>query len=324
MKKLTILLSLTFFSLTGLKAQISPSELLAGSAADINYLANGYLSPFGNALSESLNNGWYQTAKTHNLGRFDLMITPTVVFIPDADKVFTINNSQLDELQLSSGTSAESPTAFGAESGAAQLEYKQFPGTDFNLPTGIDLIALPVPMAKLSVGLIKNTELSIRYLPEISVPNVEDGKTSMFGIGVKHDILQWIPKGKLLPFSASAFFGYTRVDYSQSVGTDQELALSSSGVTFRALVSKKILFITPYAGFGLNTGNTDITLTGAFSGPRGESFVDPISITTENSGSFVGNVGVRLKFLLIAAVFVDYTFGDYNAVTSGLGVSVDF
>lgn len=327
MKKVILTcLIISILPLSTIKAQIKPGDIIAGSQADINYLANGYLQPFGNALSSSLNNGWYQTAKTHNLGRFDIMVTPTIVFIPDADKFFTINNSELDQLQLVSGASAESPTAFGDKSSGPSLEYRSTPPgvPGFQLPQGIDLSAIFMPMAKISVGLIKNTEISLRYFPTISVPGVDDGELSVSGFGIKHDILQWIPGGKLLPFSVSGFFGYTKVDYSQTIGTNQTFELSTTGYTVRALISKKLLFITPYAGIGYNSGSTEINLKGDFQDPLGVVRTNPINIEADGASGLVGNIGVQFKFLFLVAASIDYTFGDYQALTIGAGVSLDF
>ena len=322
MKKTGLFSLLLFFSISISKAQtVDPASIVAGAQADINFLANGYLSPLGNSIATGLNNGWYQTAKPHKLGRFDIMLTPTLVFIPDADLTYTINNSDLSQLELVNGTSAQAPTALG-DATPPKLQYK---GTNnsFDLPQGINLSAMVVPLAKVSVGLIKKTELSIRYVPTISVPNVTDGELSIFGFGVKHDILQWIPGAKALPLSVSGFLGYTKVDYSQGLGTDQKLDISSSGFTMRALVSKKLLFFTPYAGLGFNSGGTDIALTGSFTDPENNVRVNPLNIST-NSGGFVGNVGFRLKLLMVLALSADYTFGEYNALTFGAGLSFDF
>lgn len=327
MRKITMALMAALLC-TGFNSsgQIKPDQLLAGSQQDINYLANGYLQPLGTALAEGLNNGWYSTAKTHNLGRFDLIATVSIVQIPEVDRTFLVENSELDQLQLVSGTSEESQTAFGNAGTGPALEYKIAPGTTINLPGGTGFSYVPVPMAKISVGLIKNTEVTFRYLPEMSIPKLDEAKISMQGFGVKHDILQWIPGGKLMPFSVSGFFGYTNVDYSQSLGDDKELLLNSTGFTVRALVSKRILFLTPYIGLGVNGGGTNIQLNGTFANPLpgGQDFVDPIDIESDNAGGFVGNVGLRFKFLFVGAVVVDYTFGAYNALTAGLGFSVDF
>lgn len=327
MRKITLaLITAIIFSGFSSSGQISPDQFIAGSQQDINYLANGYLRPLGTALAEGLNNGWYSTAKTHKLGRFDLITTISIVQIPEVDRTFLVQNSELDQLQLVTGTSAESQTAFGNKGNGPALEYKGLAGLgDFNLPGGTGFSYIPVPMAKISIGLIKNTEVTFRYLPEITIPRFEDTKISMQGFGVKHDILQWIPGGKVLPFSVSGFFGYTNVDFTQNLGSDKQLLVNSTGFTIRALISKKVLFLTPYLGLGVNGGGTNIQLKGTFEDPLGgPGYVDPLNIDAEDAGGFVGNIGLRFKFLLVGAVVVDYTFGAYNALTTGLGFSIDF
>ena len=160
----------------------------------------------------------------------------------------------------------------------------------------------------------------------------------MFGFGIKHDILQWIPGDKVIPFDASVFFGYTSVNVNMDLddgsgNDDQEAVIKSKGYTFRALVSKKLLFFTPYVGLGYNSAQTDINVNGTYSyetqtapglPPVTTSIKDPVALTADDASGFVGNVGFRLKFLWVMAFSADYTFGAYSSATAGLGFSVDF
>mgnify|MGYP001259963573 FL=1 len=132
----SLLLSLYSYDSKAQYDDFDPGKIIAGAQADINYLAGGYLKPFGNALGIGLNNGWYQTAKPHKLGRFDLMITPSFVFVPSSDRNFTINNADLTQLELVNGTSAEAPTVFGTNSAGPTLRFKDDQTTTFNTPNG--------------------------------------------------------------------------------------------------------------------------------------------------------------------------------------------
>jgi len=334
MKKTTVLSLFVFFlaSITLNGQLLSPSSFVAGSQQDVNYLANGYLSPFARSLAVGINNGWYQTAKPHKLGRFDIMATVSVISIPDEDQTFTISNSQLSALTLADPniSQAQSPTAFGSSDDGPALKADGDPTTvsQFNAPGGFGFSFMAVPMLSASVGLIKNTNLHFRYLPTMSVPRVDDGEIGMFGFGLTHDILQWVPGGDKIPLDVSLFFGYTSLSYEQALNSDdQKLELSTSGYTFRALVSKKLLFLTLYGGAGFNSGRTNIRMLGTYTYNNGLADVtynDPVDIDVDDAGGFVGNVGLRLKFLWAIALTADYTFGTYNAFTSGLGVSLDF
>ena len=334
MKKLLPIFVLSLITVSA-NAQFSfdPEVFLNQSKEDAQYLAGNYLKPLGNSFTVGMNNGWYQTAKTKKMFRPDLMFTPTLIFVPKIDQSFTIENSQLDNLELVNGTSAETPTVFGSDSPGPELrvEGDQTGTTNFNAPRGIGYALWAVPMATLNIGTVKNTDLAIRYLPEMGFP-ASDGKVSMFGLGVKHDLLQWLPGDKIIPFSLSAFVGYTKLNFDycfDSNDPDKRLVMETNAYTARLLISKKILFLTPYAGVGFNGGKTTIDVQGEYgfdpdgSGPIAAQTVSFDPIEAEGGSGLVGNVGVRLKFLFVMAFSVDYTFGAYNSLTTGLGVSID-
>lgn len=335
MKKLISIVCLFTITLTA-KAQFSfnPEVFLNQTQEDAQYLAGNYLKPLGNTFTVGLNNGWYQTAKTKKKFRPDLMFTPSIIFVPQVDQSFTINNSELNQLELSNMNMAETPTVFGDDSPGPELKVKGTTSgsTGFNAPSGIGYAIWAVPMATFNIGTFKNTDLAIRYLPEMGFP-ASDGKVSMFGVGVKHDLLQWLPGEKIVPFDLSAFVGFTNFDFDYAFNSDapdQRIVMSSNAYTGRLLVSKKILFITPYAGLGFNAGKTTIDVQGDYSfdpdgdsGPAPAQSVNFDAIEADGGNGFVGNVGVRLKFLFVMAFSVDYTFGAYNSVTAGLGASID-
>jgi hypothetical protein len=337
MKKILLGLILFFsvqFSFGQGLGGFNPAPLIAGSEADAQYLAQGYLKPLGNALAVGLNNGWYSTAKTHKLGRFDLMMTTSLLFIPSGDQTFMINNSDLQSLELVNSATAESPTAFGEANQGPRLRIQNdvTNGSAFNAPQGSGFTIMPVLMAGINIGLVKNTDIGIRYLPSVKVPLGDvEGSIDMFGFSVKHDFLQWIPVADKLPIDASVFFGYTKLNYEQELSGDgQSMTLTSTGYTGRILVSKKLLFFTPFVGLGFNSASTDMNIKGNFTyndptAPGGTRDLDfDATVIADDASGFVGNVGFKLKFLFVMAFTADYTFGAYNSVNAGLGFSIDF
>ena len=88
-------------------------------------LIEAYLSPLGNSLGAALNNGWYNTAKPHHLGGFDVTITANLVLVPADAKTFNISESNGSTF---SGTGdGNTPTILGDKSGGTAT----FNGTDF-------------------------------------------------------------------------------------------------------------------------------------------------------------------------------------------------
>jgi hypothetical protein len=50
--------------------------------------------------------------------------------------------------------------------------------------------ALPVPMYQLGLGLPKGFELKVRFAPTVKM---DDFQFNLFGIGIMHDVKQYIP-----------------------------------------------------------------------------------------------------------------------------------
>ena len=118
-------------------------------------------------------------------------------------------------------------------------------------------------MYKTGIGLIKGTEINIRYLPKINVGKVD--QINLYGLGVKHDLLQWIPGGKILPISLSVQGGYTKFNSTIAIKNvigdrNNELAFDVEAITANIILSKKILMFTPYASIGYNSQNHHLKL----------------------------------------------------------------
>lgn len=344
------------------KAQDEVGQFLSAGAEDAEFLISGYAKPLANAFGAGLNNGWYNTARPHKLLRFDVTGGASLIFIPSEDQTFSIG--QLNHIQPASGTAVDAPTIFGSsDEGPELVVYQEDPFgnnqeiTRFNAPSGIGVPYMVVPFSQLSVGLVKKTEVSVRFFPSINVPAGDfDIKLGMFGFGIKHDVLQWFKGADKIPVDVSAFFGYTSFksefgialdpDYPSGSANnpnggpydDQRIEFNSSAWTFRVLVSKKLAFFTPYAGVGYNNATTNLNVLGNYpvtvydlepSSPTfGQEVVrdisDPVKISAKDASGFVANVGFRLKFLWVLALHADYTLGKYSAATVGLGLNVDF
>lgn len=292
MKKLiyTTTFLLTAFGLsTGhVHAQSDMSLFLKTGLSDGNKLLDAYSSPLLKSFGAGLNAGWFNTAKVHGLGGFDITISPNVTFAPKADQTFDFNSLGLsNQVRLAPGQGNTFQSVFGSDKKANVELVGRYPGAtqdsvlkSFSLPGGIGLNMFVVPTAQIAVGIGFGTEVAIRFLPQVGVA---DAKIGMFGFAVKHDFKRWIPGMKDLPFDLSAMFGYTSMDASvkatalqadaQSQTTynpnsgksySQQTEFSSSAYTFNVLLSKKIAFFTPYLGLGYQAATTTLKLKGEY------------------------------------------------------------
>ena len=55
-------------------------------------LIEAYVSPLAYGLGTALNNGWYNTAKPHHFGGFDVTLTANLLLVPTEAKTFNISD----------------------------------------------------------------------------------------------------------------------------------------------------------------------------------------------------------------------------------------
>lgn len=317
-------------------AQGDFEDILKGSLKDANYLAEGYMGPLMRGFGAGFNHGWYNTAQNHKTLGFDLTFTGTMMYFPADDDLYTVDNNQLNEIKLvsydgqtiSPTGSGKVPTVFGPEK-SPTYEFVA-DGSTFQGPEGTDLKdaikiadALPVPMYQLGLGLPKNFDLKIRFAPTVTMT---DFKFNLIGFGVMHDIKQYIPGIKVLPFDLALFAGYTMIKAEQkidaSVGQNQRAEIKFGSGTFQALISKKISVLTFYGGLGYDFSSSNLDMLGTYDldDDGTAEATDPVMLDFSTSG-FRATAGMRLK-LAIFTFHGDYTLGQYNALNVGFGFSV--
>ncbi len=295
-------------------------------ANDANAFLQAYLSPLGESLGAGLNNGWYNTAKPHKLGGFDVTLTINSVLVPEASQSFNPN-----DLENFSSTSDNVATVLG-KGDASTITYSGLPiPATFTMPEQkSSLGTLPVPMLGAGIGLIKKTEIDIRFIPtyKYNAGFIGEGSIGLWGIGLKHDILQWIPFiGDAIPISLSLQAGHTNLNTQfeiESNGLGQDVELDVKATTINLIASRKILMLTGYAGIGYNSSTTSFNGNTSFQlGAGGQTigFDVPLDMQFESQNEFRANVGIRFNITVIA-LQANYTFSKYPTATVGLGVSL--
>ena len=269
---------LLFTLLSGLIGISSFSQsILANDIAQGEKLIEAYFTPMAESFGAGLNNGWYNTAKPHSLGGFDLTFTLNTVLIPSSAKTFNIK-----------------------------------------VPGGLKTPAVPLPMLQAGIGLIKNTAIDIRYMPMLNVG--DNINVNLFGVGIKHDLLQWIPGiGDAIPMSLSLQAGYTSLNTELKI-LEQEVSLKTKATTINLVASKKLLMVTGYVGLGYNSATTTFAADADFD-LDGLHFDEKVEVAFESNNNLRTNIGLRLN-MTVVTIQADYTFAEYPTATLGLGVSL--
>ena len=326
MKKLNILLLAAVLLIFPVKSQIGIIEdllnvpigstetfLLNRTIDDATVLIEGYMNPLGTALGSGLNAGWYNTGKPHRFPGFDITFGGHIISLPSESKSFTTNiaNPVFSE---------EQPTINGGEG-------------DW-LISGGDWNTFYMPYVQGSVGLIHKTELLFRYMPPISYSNLD---ANYWGLGIKHDFKQYVPIIGKLPFDVSFLAAYSSLKsnyeyewitpdgFSGDLPDVRNLDFDVQAFNCNVILSKKLAFITAYAGAGYQHSTSNLTFNGdwVYSGASGPYMTDtPLNLSLGGVNGFKTNIGARLKFLLFT-VHADYTVAEYNIFTIGIGLNSD-
>ncbi len=368
-------------------AQSDISEIFKAGDADLNTVANGYLKPAGNSFSAGLGTNWYNTAEVHKPFGFDLTFGAGVVLAPTEDQTFRIDG--LTNLKPSVAGATVAPTFVGSGDGQKLdllLNQPQYlstgaPNPLWNNGTGKMLITsfttpgsiskfIPTASAQMTIGLPFINDVTVRFVPTVEYSGF---KISMWGVGIKHNFKQWIPVVKALPFDAAMMLSYSKFDLKYAFPTSSQIKpnmlvgssftytpttteYSTQGMNINAdalmaniIVSKKLLFFTPYVGFGVTKTNFTLKMEGNYpvlgnpimeektiGGTKymvpkvdaaGKPYVeikdmtDPINI---QSSEVMPNatVGFRLKLLFILTFHAQYTMQKYPTASAGFGIAI--
>jgi hypothetical protein len=362
MKKIRafILVQALLLSSLSLQAQLPSLDFIYGYTSDAKLLLENYLRPYANIMGANLNAGWYNTAKPHKFGGFDVTATFSIAYAPTS--ALTYDLSTLTGLNATvSGPTTMAPTAAGSMETLPELEYRALvnnPNTGLpenvtlvkvKHPNGAGLDFLPLPMAQATIGLFKGTDVTLRYVPEVRIGGY--GRIGLMGIGGRHSISQWIPVVNKLKFiNIAVQGGYTKVTTAAQLNmepnadisvpdspnwNDQFLHMDISGWTVNLIASQSIPVITVYEGIGYSSSLVDFALLGhypintittdetRFPQTTYNVVEDPIpegDMQIENFKNLRLNAGVRVK-LAVLTLHYDFTRTLYSTHTVGVGIS---
>jgi hypothetical protein len=314
MKKLLFTL---LSGLIGLSSFGQIQNILTNDIAQGEKLIEAYFTPMAESFGAGLNSGWYNTAKPHSLGGFDLTLTLNTVIIPSSAKTFNIKAAGGD---IFTSNDTEASTIFGSADATTMTYNNNSTGldVDFEMPGGFKTPAIPLPMIQAGIGLIKNTAIDVRYMPMLNVG--DNINVNLFGIGIKHDLLQWIPGiGNAIPMSLSLQGGYTSLNTELEI-LGQEVSLKTKATTINLVASKKLLMVTGYVGLGYNSATTTFTTDANFD-LGGIQFDEKVEVAFESNNNLRTNIGLRLN-MTVVTIQADYTFAEYPTATLGVGVSL--
>ena len=355
---LSLVVSLCFICPATLKAQEDLVQYFPAGQTNAELLIDQYVQTLAEGFTAANNNGWYADAKPHDKFGFDINVTFNTVFVPSSKQFFSFSQIQgisgvsINPTPVPTGDILPSgdnfPTALGPEKTAPYFLINNGPnaGATFRGPEGVDLLedvpllkAIAVPTLQLGIGLVKNTDLKIRYTPTIKISETE---FNTLGFAIMHDIKQHFPTFNVVPMGFSVLIAYSKFNgtvalHEEYGGTAQdgiqEGEFSATGLTFQLLASKTVSVITVYGGIGYNSGKSDFDVKGTYligdptnaADPNTATTlvltspftISPFSLSYETSGVRF-TAGLRLK-LGPVTFSGDYTLANDKVLTIGFG-----
>jgi hypothetical protein len=265
----------------------------------------GYTQPLITSFGEATGSGLYHTAATHGLLGFDIGLKAMWVPIPESAKTF-IAKVMVLSLHDTSFIYETTATVFG-KSGPDQVSI---PPNSFAIPPtfpgGFNLPGFPFLMPQLSVGLIKGTEVMVRYIP-ISFKGAD---VQIFGAGLKIGLNKLLNL-KLLPVDVAVQGAYQVFNIGDII--------KSSTFSANVHASKTFLVLTPYIGLGYEKTKMNFEYTFSYQLPEPTDVPIKVFITGENH--FRAVVGMTLK-LAILMIHADYNIAKYPSFNGGIGLSL--
>lgn len=255
----------------------------------------GYIQPVADLFGANMNSGYWHSAKMEKWGfHLNVDIVGMAAMVGDDQKSY--------DAPAPAGFSPstfKTATVFGDKGteirNSLGLSYK---GSDGVFNTKVFPLAAP----QLSIGYVYGTEAIVRY---VALPKVGDEKVpqvSMWGIGARHSISQYLPS---VPVDLAA-----GIFYDSFTAGD---LINFKGLTFSAQASKSWSILTLYGGLAYESSKLNLSYTST--DPTVPASVD-ISLDGANKFRFTGGLCLSLGFMKL---FADANFGSVTCYSGGIG-----
>ena len=332
----TFFLIVLFFS----SAKSDDLSRLIGKATSV--YAQHYLQPLANSFGANLNSGLFHSAKVNPARPFSVDLYAGLQafgsFVPDGDKKFSVSFvdtqrfigppiAPYDLRMPVTFTVTDAPTVFGETNNGSfvssidtmfsyngqTIHIKESDTLNTILPA-ISTTIVPFFVPQIGVGSVFGTDLLVRYLPLLKIPNY--GEIRAWGVGVRHNISQYLD---MLPFDISAQFvlqGMAIKDTSDNNMLD--ISMFSANIE----ISKTLALVTLYGGLQTESSSFDVNYTfqpGPYPGNTNPKPI-PFSLNLKGSNTFRGLIGLNINLGLLN-LNADYSVGKINVATAGLGIA---
>lgn len=231
--------------------------------------SNKFFTPATDAAVYQATSSWVHSAKKKKLWEVHAGLHFNVFKVPGKDREFTIQNSDFKFFHIENGaTSAIVPTALGNDNQIFLVGDLDGQQVRLKTPEGINKEFNTYPYLDASIGLPLGTELLTRFSFRT---NLKHGNYSVFGVGIKHNISQYISslEKKQMYFALTTFYskeeiGFDFLDISTPFGNLGLNKINNIIDTFhfQFSASKQIKKVEVIGSIIFNTSTFDYQVSG--------------------------------------------------------------
>lgn len=283
MNKITIVIFTVLLFTSAVNAQLE-DRLNILDESEVKNFARPLVTTFTSGMSA----GAFNTAAVPKYFGFSIGVRAMYIFIPDDQRSFTPN---LPDGYL---VDKDAPTIYGSETGVTYIGGGSNPPIVY--PGGLDEKAVPIAFPQATISLF-GTELLVRYVPL----TIDDEDFTLLGLGLKHNIGQYIP---LLPLDLAVQILYNKLELSDIV--------DATHMAYGLIASKSLALLTVYGGIQYETSSFDFSY----------EFTEEnrnINVEIEGDNDVRGVLGLALNFPFIV-INADYSLGAQNVLSTGLSL----
>lgn len=257
----------------------------------------GYIQPVADLFGANMNSGFYHSAKIDQWGfHLSVDIVGMAAMVGDDQKVY----SAAAPAGFAPST-FQTATVFGGK--GTEISNAIVPGLKYKGSDGVfNTTVFPLAAPQLTIGNIYGTQAIVRY---VAVPKFGEDKVpqiSMWGIGARHSISQYLPS---VPVDLAA-----GIFYDSFTAGD---LINFKGLVLSAQASKSFSILTLYGGLAYESSKLNLSYTST--DPTVPASVD-IQLDGANKFRFTGGLSLSLGFLKL---FADANFGTVTCFSGGIG-----
>ncbi len=316
-------------------------EDIFASDSDASKFVTHYTDPLFRGLMYASNAAWVTSAKPIKAFHFELNIGASGAFVPTEYETFKFDPNDYQYLRVESGPDII-PTVMGGDSQTIlkivipDNNNNEVKLLEFDAPGGVKdelpLNIVPAPTIQASMGLPLGTEVNVRYAPKLT--SEDGGFFQLLGLGVKHSISQYFPKGKdkeERKFNLAAHVSYQNISAGyDDPDSNKAVHFSVNTISLQGIASFDYKIISLYSAVGYTKGFSNMDVLGTYEYTyeiqdnngnhiRNEtvSVDDPLKLDFDLNG-LKAKAGIKLK-LVFFQIFVDYTLQEFPVATAGIG-----